>query len=69
PVGDRGVRVFVVVAKSVSVGAPRGGGFLLLSYGSSYCWLFFFFSLTSGFDVWLQNSKVFGVTETFFCAH
>jgi len=30
PVGDRGVRVIVVVANSVSATAPDGGGFLLL---------------------------------------
>lgn len=70
PVGDRGVRVIVVVANSVSVLTPSGGGFLLLSLGYSYfcLLLFFLFPLTSGFDVCKTEFESLATQKPFLCA-
>jgi len=72
PVGDRGVRVIVVVANSVSARAPvvvdfcccSSTGLIIVVYSSSSDPLL----LASMCEINVLSTRISGVTETFFCA-
>jgi hypothetical protein len=71
PRGKRGIRVIVVVACSVLASAARLRWIFVVVirffYTSSDYYSYYVAS--SGFDVWVQMSKLPPPVRTFFCAH